>query len=175
MRFGGRNSFCTRCMDDNRINICEYPIRLELGCGNNEHQRKEYLGLDWRDYGQAFVWDMTNGLPFPNDSCLEIYASHCLEHIQQLDVVHVLNECWRCLKPDGFIWVVVPHMDSPSGHILPHVTRFNEETFRSMTTERNADYKEKNERWGFRSALWETIELVTNERPDIHWKAKPIK
>jgi len=149
------------------------PFKLELGCGDQKHWRDGYVHLDINDNGQDIVWDITKGLPFQNNECDEIFASHCFEHISRQDLITVFNECWRCLRKDGVLWVIVPAYDSPSRFIIPHVTQFDENTFRHLTKEMNPDYDDITTQHSSSLHIWETIELVTNERPDIHWRAKP--
>lgn len=150
-------------------------LKVELGCGDKNHQRDGYIHLDIVENGQDCLWDITKGLPFKDNSCIEIYASHTFEHISRQDLITVFNECWRCLKPNGFLWVIVPSWESRSRFIIPHVTQFDEDTFKHLTLELNKDYKDLTNMHSSKLQLWGTIELVTNNRPDIHWKAKPSK
>lgn len=160
----------------NRVNFIDSNnLRVEVGSGDHDHWRKGYIHLDINDNGQDIVWDITKGLPFRDNSCEMIYASHCFEHILRPDLINVLNECWRCIKPNGMLWVVVPAYNSASGLIIPHYTQFDENTFSHLTKELNPDYKDLDTMHSSKMKLWKTIELVTNERPDIHWKANPLK
>lgn len=159
----------------NRVEYIERNLKIELGCGDKAHWREGYTHLDINDNGQDIVWDFTKGLPFKDNSCDEIYASHTFEHIERKDLIGVFNECWRCIKPTGFLWVIVPAFNAPSGLILPHYTQFDENSFRFLSKEMNDDYTDLTYVHSSDIKMWETIELVTNERPDIHWKAKPLK
>lgn len=150
-------------------------LRIELGAGDPNHRREGYIHLDINDTGQEIVWDITKGLPFKDNSCSEIYASHVFEHIERKHLIDVFNECWRCLKPPGFLWVIVPAWNADSGLILPHYTQFNEATFRHLTGEPNPDYEDCQFMHSKALKQWLTLELVTNERPDIHWKGTPRK
>lgn len=160
----------------NRVN---YPdgdnLRVELGSGNPAHQRVGLLHLDINDYGQDIVWDITKGLPFRDNSVEYIYASHIFEHIHREDLILVFNECWRVLKKRAELHVIVPAWNSDSGFIIPHYTRFTESTFNHLTNAMNPDYKSLKEMHSKELKSWETIELITNERPDIHWRAIPRK
>lgn len=160
----------------NRVNyIGENKLNVELGCGDQKHWRKGFIHLDINDNGQDIVWDITKGLPFRDNSCEVIYASHTFEHISKQDLIGVLNECWRCLDRIGYLWVIVPAYNSESALIIPHVTQFDENTFRHLTKAMNPNYDDLSGMHSSPLKIWETIELVTNERPDIHWKAKPRK
>jgi len=129
---------------------------IELGCGRNP--RAGYVGIDKRNFGQKYVLDIVKGLPFENEAINGIYASHFFEHLSQDDIIKVLNECHRVLKNGAEIWIIVPHKDNDRAYILYHKTFFTEETFRDLE----------------KSGKWKTLELIKNERPDIHWKAIKI-
>jgi len=160
----------------NRINYKgDSELKVELGCGNIKHQRSGYIHLDINDNGQDIVWDITKGLPFKDNSCVEIYASHTLEHITRQDLITVFNEAWRCLRKEGIFWIIVPAFNSRSRFIIPHVTQFDEDTFRHLTKAMNPDYDDLSTLHSSTLMMWEIIELVTNERPDIHAKLTPKK
>lgn len=50
-------------------------------------------------------------LAYPDDYADEIYASHVLEHVPQAEVVDVLKEWVRVLKPGCQLFVSVPDFD----------------------------------------------------------------
>jgi len=50
-------------------------------------------------------------LPFDDLSIKGVYSSHCLEHLTASEVVKLLQESYRILKPGGIIRITVPDMD----------------------------------------------------------------
>lgn len=54
--------------------------------------------------------DLRKGIPLPTNSVQYIYTSHFLEHLSRKDVVRVLRECYRVLKPGGWMRIVVPDL-----------------------------------------------------------------
>ena len=60
-----------------------------------------------------YVFDLTSNEPFPlaTASVSFFYSSHTLEHIPQGCCQHVLDEIYRCLKPDGAVRLVMPDFD----------------------------------------------------------------
>ena len=74
------------------------PIRLELGAGTRTMP-------GWATVDNNGVCDITmtlvDPLPFPNECVEEIYASHVLEHFHHPQLMYVLLECHRVLKPGG--------------------------------------------------------------------------
>lgn len=56
-------------------------------------------------------WDIRKGIPFPDASVDLLYHSHFLEHLSRETVPVFLKECYRVLKTDGFLRVVVPDLE----------------------------------------------------------------
>jgi ubiquinone/menaquinone biosynthesis C-methylase UbiE len=166
----------------NRINYLNQKIpgenMLEIGCGNKEHQRvaEDYnLKLDIQDFGQNMVWNLEEGIPLPDNFCKQIYASNIFEHLHQEKLIHVFNECWRILRPEGILWIIVPEQKRDTAYIPSHLSRFTEATFKFFTGELNKDYEPHIMHQGIAQSIkmWETKELITNNRGDIHWRAIP--
>ena len=83
-------------------------IKLDLGCGSVK--RDGFVGIDLSS--QADIqWDLRWGLPFPNNSIIEIRSDHCLEHLDLSMCAMVLKECNRVLIPGGILDFTVPHID----------------------------------------------------------------
>jgi SAM-dependent methyltransferase len=107
---------------------------LELGCGN----KKEYegsIGFDKDKNSKADVFgDVTEGLPFKDNSMDLVFASHILEHI--LDLPLVVQDVWRVLKPNGQFVIRVPHY---SGRVntasIQHIRLFGLQTFNKWSIE----------------------------------------
>jgi SAM-dependent methyltransferase len=86
-------------------------IQIDLGCG--PHKRTNTIGIDICDGpGVDIVADLNEGLSyFPNDSVSLVHASHCLEHMENLEFV--LAEILRVLRSDGRAEITVPHFANP--------------------------------------------------------------
>ena len=80
---------------------------LDLGCGPNT--TPDFINLDYEwNPGVDVCWDLAKGLPLPKESLNGIFTEHCLEHFPLDRVSMILRECWRVLKPQGTIRIVVP-------------------------------------------------------------------
>lgn len=117
-----------------RIGDGDLPRILDIGCGGTKQQNFA-TGVD-REAGPGVdvVCNLENGLPFPDNHADQIYAVHFLEHVREL--VGLMNDIHRVLKPDGVLHVMVPH-----GHFVnaiadpTHVRFFHPQTFKYFCRE----------------------------------------
>ena len=81
---------------------------LDVGCGSHVHDNFINLDYGWHP-GIDICWDITRGIPLPDNAVRGIFTEHCLEHLtlQQTDQV-VLPEFFRVLKPGGTVRIIVP-------------------------------------------------------------------
>lgn len=81
------------------------PIHLELG---HTHIRSgDWLTLDM-NLNSDFFWDHRKGLPFPSNCIDVLFAKNQLQHMSGKDVVSLLRDCLRILKPGGHFFFSVP-------------------------------------------------------------------
>lgn len=109
-------------------------LKLNVGVGGKPIEG--YIGLD--KYPGKFVdvvYDLerlnlkSEQLPFPSNTFEAINCEHTLEHVG--NVVDVMNEFYRILKPTGRLTVVVPSARSYAAFASPnHKSFFVPETFR---------------------------------------------
>lgn len=83
------------------------PIRLEIGAGP-ERKIPGWTTVDLSE-GCDLVLDLSKPLPFPDNSVDRIYSSHVLEHFYFKDLMALLSECRRVLKPSGTFSASVPN------------------------------------------------------------------
>lgn len=55
--------------------------------------------------------DLRCRIPLADESTEVIYCSHILEHLTKKDGMQLLNECFRVLKKEGLLRLVVPDLD----------------------------------------------------------------
>lgn len=87
-------------------------LKLDLGCGERK-RGEEYLGVDVLDSPAVdLLGEATEALGrLPAGSVACIFASHFLEHVDDLD--GLLSEMARVVKPGGEVEIVVPHFSNP--------------------------------------------------------------
>jgi predicted SAM-dependent methyltransferase len=83
------------------------PLKVNVGCGNEPFPG--WVNLDLDSGARAdILWDVTDGLPFPDNSCAFLYSEHFLEHIPVAEGVRFLSECRRSLQPGGVVRIGTP-------------------------------------------------------------------
>lgn len=90
---------------------------LDLGCGNKK--RSGAIGVDFNNRTEADIIHDLNNFPYPLEDRLfdEIYLDNTLEHLD--DVIRVMEEVYRILKPGGCVKVIVPYFRSLWAYIDP--------------------------------------------------------
>jgi predicted SAM-dependent methyltransferase len=95
------------------------PARINLGSGSMV--KKGYLNIDMFPGGDLTL-DLRKGLPFESGSCERIFSEHFFEHLDHLEYGHigyssdarrVTAECFRILRPGGFLSLSVPDAEWP--------------------------------------------------------------
>jgi predicted SAM-dependent methyltransferase len=81
-------------------------MKLHLGCGKRDFG-PEWISIDGGDFPHLHSHDITT-LPFEDNSVDLIYSSHVLEYFDRVEVLDVLNEWKRVLKPNGVLRLAVP-------------------------------------------------------------------
>ena len=105
-------------------------IVLNLGCGGNK--RSDEIGIDIQKTSATDVVCNLDAspLPFANDSVDVVRSNHCFEHIA--DLVGLMSEVHRILKPGGMLEVTVPHVSN--------IDFWRDPTHRTAFTYRTFDY-----------------------------------
>jgi SAM-dependent methyltransferase len=133
-------------------------FRLDLGCGYVKPPG--FIGIDNLsgeasqipndDNAPDILMNLDAGqLPFADNSCEEVRSSHFLEHSQLL---HILNESHRVLRPGGIFLFAVPYANSAEGMYPGHLQFLTEKWFHENITFREK-FKIEREQY-FPSAYW---------------------
>lgn len=85
-------------------------VVIDLGCGTRK--RPGAIGLDIaRVPGVDVIADVMRPLPLKDDSVDEVYASHLVEHVD--DLLAFMGEVWRVCKPGALVYFRFPHGSAP--------------------------------------------------------------
>lgn len=95
---------------------------LHVGCGGSykPHTVTGFMGDDWREIrldmdaavAPDIVASMTDMAVVPDGAVDAIYSSHNIEHLYPHEVPLALAEFHRVLKPDGFLVLTCPDLQS---------------------------------------------------------------
>jgi SAM-dependent methyltransferase len=89
------------------------------------------------------IHDCRKPLPFQTASVDYIYTSHLLEHLRKYEATRLLRECFRVMKPNGYIRIVLPDLELIAERYLSRDYEFflgiQEETPTESTKECIAD------------------------------------
>jgi SAM-dependent methyltransferase len=86
-------------------------VLVNLACGSVFHPA-------WRNFDvtpvtpQVKYLDIRRRLPFEDVSVDVCYAAHVLEHLRRTDARALLAECYRVIRKEGIIRLVVPDLES---------------------------------------------------------------
>lgn len=118
-----------------RIKLDQPFNSIDIGCANKK--KEGCLGIDIVDHGQEIVWDITHGIPLPDNSISYVYSSHCLEHLELNDVHFVMREIRRICRPGARFDLRLPHADSIEAHYAGHVSFWSKRMLEGMITSYN--------------------------------------
>ena len=145
-------------------------IKLHLGCGKDK--REGYVNCDLSsEVNPDKIVDISERLPFENNSISEIIINHTLEHTQK--PIEVLKEFYRICKDKAIIKIKVPYFSSESAFSqIDHYSFYSLTTFDCLDSEHPGPwqgvgdfktiYKKLTWRW-----FYYPFELLFNLHPKI--------
>lgn len=87
------------------------------------HQFNGWINTDISFEGDKKV-DITQPLPYADQSVDLIYCSHGVEHVTSPDALRFFKECYRILKPSGTMRICVPSIVRVFYHKTPEYIEF---------------------------------------------------
>jgi SAM-dependent methyltransferase len=115
------------------------PRTLDVGCGRNKVPGA--IGIDRNPATHADALCDLNRVPYPfaDSSFDEIRVVHVVEHVD--DVIKLVEECHRLLRPGGWLFIVTPHYTDFASFCDPtHRWHLNSFSFRYFTEDYTFDY-----------------------------------
>lgn len=85
-------------------------MKLHLGCGKRDFGA-DWIHIDCGNYSHLNSHIITQ-LPFGDNSCDLIYASHVIGYFDREEIIEVLREWYRVLKSPGLIRLAVPDFEA---------------------------------------------------------------
>ncbi|TAF35511.1 MAG: methyltransferase domain-containing protein [Cytophagales bacterium] len=108
---------------------------LNVGCGNKFH--KDWVNVDMvssSPHVQAV--NLLKGIPFPDNHFEVVYHSQVLEHFPKEKAQAFIQECFRVLKPNGLLRVVLPDLEN----IIDEYKKFLNQNLENPTPISEANY-----------------------------------
>ena len=103
------------------------PNVLHVGCGSSTIAQMpgDFRDGSWRElrfdidptYNPDFIGTMLDMNAVASDSVDALYSSHNIEHVFAHEVDVVLREFRRVIKPEGFVTITCPDLESVARHI----------------------------------------------------------
>lgn len=137
---------------------------LDIGCGRNKLPGA--AGLDSTAHaGVDIVADLNRPLPVDSESYDVVHANQVLEHVQNL--VGLMDEIWRVLKPGGMLVAHVPYFRSSWAHVDPTHVR----SFTINTLDYFVQHTSYHERYRFSDRAFSSREIFL----DSDYAANPLR
>lgn len=107
-----------------KVNLPQITIeKVDLGCGGIKNNG---VGIDREDFGQDIVWDITQGIPLPDNSVLNIHTAHFVEHLDNKEIEPFFREMYRIAKDGATIFILCPHKDGEGAYVITHYSFWDE-------------------------------------------------
>jgi hypothetical protein len=98
----------------------DQPVFLHVGCGPKRQAQTPFAGKPWRErrldidasVQPDLVGTMTDMGAVADASVDAVFSSHNIEHLYPHEVPLALQEFRRVLKPDGFVLITCPDLQS---------------------------------------------------------------
>lgn len=117
-----------------------YPFKLDIGCGFYQYKKDDgYIGIDIKDFGQEVIWDITKGLPFPDNSINKFFCCHVLEHLTFDQTVELFKEIWRTGISGAEFELRIPSVTNRDAFAGDHKTIYTVTIIEYMLKEFNED------------------------------------
>jgi predicted SAM-dependent methyltransferase len=81
-------------------------IKLNIGCGWRNFGN-DWVHIDGGDYEHLDHHDVSK-LPYADNSVDLIYSSHMIEYFDRQEIIDIIKEWHRVLKPNGILRIAVP-------------------------------------------------------------------
>jgi len=147
------------------------PDVIELGAGANPHplanvRHDRTVHSKWINFAHdltVFPW------PFRDKAYEGIVAIDVFEHLRGVDIPQWLDECWRILRPGGFLMMRLPAWDNPLSYRDPtHYRVFHEESFYYWDPDHNL-WRDFGRYYFQESGKWWQVKQVFREAGDLRY------
>lgn len=90
----------------------QFPNPLYLNLGSGANPVEGFVNIEGFAQRHKEMWlDLRNGLPFPDETVDGIFTCHVFEHFYMPELIPLVKDCHRVLKPGGILRILVPSVD----------------------------------------------------------------
>lgn len=94
---------------------------INLGCGSLFIDNSQWINLDFNPSNKTIQKaNLLESLPLKDNSASVVYSSHFFEHIPRSLIQDFLKECFRVLKPNGVLRLVLPDLEKMARSYLEY-------------------------------------------------------
>lgn len=166
---------------------------LDIGCGNGygfRYLRKnDYYGIDYyepsiqegrRLFPEAnFLCSQLPELPFAAESFDNVLCLEVIEHLEEKDVLTLLDEIHRILKPQGVLFISSPNFDNKETLWQDHIKEYTKKEMKELLQRRFHIYHEggflDSYCWKFVQGLGKGTPITTEKKEGLRSKKKWMK
>ncbi len=95
-----------------------------VNCGCGDKYNKKWINIDFTSRGGNVIQhNLLTNIPLDSNSVDFLYNSNFLEHLSPMQGERFLLECFRVLKKDGILRIVVPDMENIAREYLEILAR----------------------------------------------------
>ena len=94
-------------LEKKKWNKLKKKNKIKLDLGSNKKGTNDFVTIDY--LSGDIKHNLFNPLPLENSTVDEIYTSHTLEHLKFDNILFIIKECNRVLKPKGKLKICVPN------------------------------------------------------------------
>jgi predicted SAM-dependent methyltransferase len=141
--------------------------KLQIGAGEN--LLPEWLNSDLEPVQAGCIFlNALAQFPFSDQAFDYIYSEHMIEHIPYLGGLHMLQECFRVLKPGGKIRIATPDVRRITGLLSPEKNAAMQQYIEWSVTRSLGLYLPEKSPLQARRAEWDIDhEHILRQYPDI--------
>ncbi|MEH1796767.1 class I SAM-dependent methyltransferase [Nostoc sp.] len=142
--------------------------KLNFGCGHRFSSG--WINIDFNsEHPEVIAQNLLQPLPYPKDYFDVIYSSHVLEHFSKDTGEMLVKECYRVLKPQGILRIVVPDLERTCREYLRIIDSIEKEEARKQyewVIIELIDQLVRTEQGGLMKTYWREV-LENNDEPSI--------
>lgn len=143
-------------------------MKIDLGCSKNKIPGTVGIDADPHSDADIIVNFEKDPIPLEDNSVSHVSSKQVFEHLE--DPERVLKELYRIVKPEGEIFVEVPHYSSYIAHGIGHKQYYSQKELVQMFRETISCEIVKSEITFYKLFKWLGIKYLANKFPKTYEK-----